>query len=73
MVNFYSHLFRKWPVAVKSFKEHVNTKSGMHSVLKNVFNRFLDHYKCREVPANKMVDSNYQKNVKKVRGNGSYS
>ena len=74
MVNFYSQPFKMWSVAVKSFKEHANTKSGMHSNCKNLFNRFLDKYKGREVPINKMVDSNYRTTVKKKqRGNCSYT
>ena len=44
-----------------------NTKSGMHSDCKYLFNRFLDQYKGREVPVNKMVDSYYKTNVKKAR------
>ena len=64
-VNFYLQPFRKWPVAVKSFKEHADANSGMHSVCKNLFNRFLDQYKGREVPVNKMVGSNYKRNAKK--------
>ena len=66
MVNFYSNPFRKWPVAVKSFQEHANAKSGMHSDCKNFFNSFLDSIKGREVPVNKMVDSNCKTNVKKA-------
>ena len=41
MLNFYPQSFRMWPVAVKSFKEHANTKSGMHSDCKNLVDRFL--------------------------------
>ena len=36
MVNLYSQSFRKWSVTVKSFKEHTNTKSGMHLHCKNL-------------------------------------
>ena len=39
----------------------------MHSDCKNLYNSFLDQYKGREVPVNKMVDSNYKTNVKKAR------
>ena len=67
IVNSYSQPFRKWPVSVKSFKEHANTNSGMHSDCKYLFNSFLDQYKGREVPVNKMVDSNYRTNVKNAR------
>ena len=38
MKNFYLQPFRKWPVAVRSFKEHANTKSGMHSDSKILYN-----------------------------------
>ena len=67
MNNFYSQLFRKWPVAVRSFKEHANTKLGMHSESKILCNTFLDQYKDREVLVSKMIDSNYKTNFKKVR------
>ena len=67
MVTFYSQPIRKWPVTVKSFKEHANTKSGMHSDCKNLSNRFLDQCKGREIPVNKMVDSHYKTNIKKSR------
>ena len=56
-----------WSVAVKSFKEHANGKSDIHRDYKNLFDRFLDQYKGREVPVNKMVDLNYKTNVKKTR------
>ena len=61
-------------VAVRSFKEHANKKSGMHSGSKILYNSFLDQYKGREVPVNKMADSNYKKNCQKIqRDNCSYS
>ena len=56
-----------WPDAVKSFKEHANTKSGMHSDCKNLYNSFVDQHKGREAPLNKMVNSNQKINVKKAR------
>ena len=56
--NFYSQSCRMWPDAVKSFKEHANTKSGMHSDCKNLYNSFVDQHKGREAPLNKMVNSN---------------
>ena len=43
---------------IKSFKEHANTKSGMHSDCKNLYNSFVDQHKGREAPLNKMVNSN---------------
>ena len=67
MKNFYFQPFRKWPVAVRSFKEQANTKSCMHSDSKIFYYSFLGLYKSREVPVNKMVDSNHKTNVKKAR------
>ena len=67
MKNLYSQPFRNWSVAVRSFKEHANTKSGMDSDSKIPYNSFLDQYKGREVPVNKMVHSYYKTNVKKPR------
>ena len=67
MKILYSQPFRKWPVAVRSFKKHANTKSRMHSDSKILYNNSLDQYKGREVPVNKMVESNYKTNVKKAR------
>lgn len=67
MVTFYSQPIRKWPVTAKSFKEHANTNSSIHSDCKNLFNRFLDQCKGREIPVKKMVDSNYKTNIKKSR------
>ena len=67
MKNLYSQPSRKWPVAVKPFKEHANTKSGVHSDSKIHYYSFLDQYKGRELPVNKMVDSNYKTNVKRAR------
>ena len=51
----------------RSFKEDANTKSGMCSHRKILYNSFLDQYEGRQVPVNKMVDSNYKTNVKKAR------
>ena len=45
MKNFYLQPFRKWPVAVRSFKEHANTKSGVHSDSKILYYSFLGQYK----------------------------
>ena len=67
MKNLYSQPFRNWSVAVRSFKEHANTKSGMDRDSKIPYNSFLDQYKGREVPVNKMVHSYYKTNVKKPR------
>ena len=59
---------------VGSFKSHASIKSVMQNDCKNLFDRFLDQYKGREVPVNKMVDSNYKANVKRSQsGNCSYS
>ena len=67
MKNLYSQPFRKWPVAVRYFNKHANTKSGMHSDSKILYNSFPDQCKGREVPVNKMVDSNYKTIAKKAR------
>ena len=56
-----------WPVAIRYFKEHANTKSGMRSDSKILYNIFPDQYKGREVPVSKMIDSNYKTIVKKAR------
>ena len=34
----------------------------MYSDYKNLFYRLLDQYKGREVPVNKMIDSDYKRN-----------
>ena len=67
IVNFYLQSYWKWPVAVKSFKEHAKPKPGKYGDSKNLFDRFLDRHKGREVPVNKMVDSNYKTNDKNAR------
>ena len=67
MKSFYSQPFRNWLVADRSFKEHTNTKSGMHSDSKSLYKSFLDQYKGAEVLVNKMVHSNYKTNVRKAR------
>ena len=45
--NFYLQPFRNWHVAVRSFKGHANTKSGMHSDSKILYYSFLGQYKVK--------------------------
>ena len=51
----------------RSFEEDANTKAGMFSHSKILYNSFLDQYEGRQVTVNKMVDSSYKTNVKKAR------
>ena len=41
--------------------------SDIHGDCKNIFDRFLDLYRDREVLGNEMVNSNYKANAKNVR------
>lgn len=41
--------------------------SDIYGDCKNIFDRFLDLYRGKEVLVNEMVDSNYKANAKNVR------
>lgn len=68
MASFYLKSYKKWPVAVKSFRVHVITKSDINSGSEHFFYRFLDKYKSREIvkkhSVNKIVESNCNTNLK---------
>ena len=65
--NLYRKPYRKWPTAVKTFKKHQNAPTGTHEKRQILLIRFLDEYRGKEVPINKVFDLTHKENIKKAR------
>ena len=65
--NLYRKPYRKWPTAVKTFKKHQNAPTRTHQKNQILLIKFLDEYRGKEVPINKVFDSTHKENIKKAR------
>ena len=65
--NLYRKPYRKWPTAVKTFKKHQNAPTRTHKKDQILLIKFLDEYRGKEVPINKVFDSTHKENIKKAR------
>ena len=65
--NLYRKPHRKWPTAVKTFKKHQNAPTRTHKKDQILLIKFLDEYRGKEVPINKVFDSTHKENIKKAR------
>ena len=65
--NLYRKPYRTWPMAVKTFKKHLNGPTGAHKKSQILLTRFIDEYRGKEVPRNKVFDSIHKERIKKAR------
>ena len=65
--NLYRKPYRTWPTAVKTFKKHQNAPMETHKKSQILLIRFLDEYRGKEVPINKVFHSTHKENFKKAR------
>ena len=65
--NLYRKPYRKWLTVVKTFQKHQNALTGTNKKSQILLIRFLDEYRGKEVPINKVFDSTHKENIKKAR------
>ena len=65
--SLYTKPHRKWPTAVKTFKKHQNAPTRTHKKDQILLIKFLDEYRGKEVPINKVFDSTHKENIKDAR------
>ena len=61
--NLYKKLYQTWSTAVKTFK---NIKTLQHEKCQILLTRFIDEYRGKEVPINKVFDSTNKESIKKA-------
>ena len=64
--NLYKKTYRTWPTAVKTFKKHQNTQTRSHKKSQVLLTKFVDEYRGKEVPINKVFDSTHKKTLRKL-------
>ena len=65
--NLYKKSYQTWKMAVKTFKKQQNATTGAHKKSQRLLTTFIDGYRGKEVPINKVFDSTSKESINKAR------